>query len=122
MTSPREVPEINNLVVVIEADIGEQTLNRFWKFLHVPSLSELSFPDLLVKQPGTVICPLIFGRFDAIDVGQSITSLPRRPRLLVQSPILPRPKMVLNELQEACPRLHIEFLKDQLSGFAFADD
>lgn len=119
MTSPREDPETNNLVVVIETRIGEQTLNSFWKIHHVRSFPSLDREMLQTKQPGTIICPLIFGPHDAIDVGKLISLLPKRPRLLVKPPYLPRPFMVLSELRAACPLLHIEFLADQLGKASF---
>ena len=119
MKRPREDPVTNNLVVVIEARIGEQTLNNFWKIHYVRSFSSLELETLQSRQPGTIICPLIFGRYDAIDVGLLVSRLPKKPRLLVKPPHLPRPFMVLSELRAACPLVHIEFLADQLGKPAY---
>lgn len=119
MTSPREEPNATNCIVVIETLIDEQILKGRWKFHEVPSFSEICEHDLTRIQPAAVICPLIFGKYDAIDVGRLISNLTPRSILLVAPPRLPRPSMVLSELRNACPQLHIEFLTDQLSRPVF---
>lgn len=114
MTRAIEAPETRNTVVLIEAEIDEQTLNGFGEIVRISSFDGLCEDVLHKHRPGTVICPLIFGRFDAIDVGNLLTSLHLPARLLVKPPHLPRPSMVLSELRATCPLLRIELLTDQL--------
>lgn len=99
---------------MIETRIGEQILNEGWKIQHVPSFSEFDLAQTTGELPEVVICPLIFGRFDAIDVGLKLAELSSQPKLWVISPRLPKPAMVLQEIRAACPILRIEIRDEQL--------
>lgn len=97
-------------VLLIEVDMDEESLNAANVSLNSVVSFELLGRDVLpTSQPSVVICPLFKSNFDAIDVGKQILAHSLKSKLLIVSPPLPRPRMVLGEIRKACPGLSVDF-------------
>jgi hypothetical protein len=96
------------LILSIEHDFREQFLNDgpiVSVFCEFASLS----PRLLRQlKPATILCPLIGKCFDALDVCAAMRKANCAARLVLMTPQLPRPEMVLAELRCAHPVIPIE--------------
>ncbi|MDG2340334.1 MAG: hypothetical protein P8L32_03950 [Paracoccaceae bacterium] len=105
-------PELNTsqrVVALIEANIGEQSLNPMDKIFELDQFTSSNFTKLTEFQPEIIICPLFTMTFDAIDVGKMMVDTLVDAKLLLLSPTLPRPGMVLHEIKEACPNLNVDY-------------
>lgn len=57
-----------------------------------------------------VVSPLVGEDFDAIDIATDLARADYRGNLVVVTPVLPKPSIVLRELREACPDVNIELV------------
>lgn len=105
-------PDLNTsqrVVALIETKIGEQSLNSRDKIYELEQFSKSHFETLNFIQPEFVICPLFTLTFDVIDIGKAMADIRLDAELLIVSPPLPRPGMVLREINDACPRIRVSF-------------
>lgn len=111
MTSRKDNPSNQQLVVSIETDFSEQRINHGRFVFKTETWSRISANKLANLAPRFVICPLFNNRFDAIDVGKLLLDAKIDSKLLIKSPPLPRPTMVLREISDHCPELAVEFFE-----------
>lgn len=101
------------LVVLIQTHIDEQRLNGNCVFREIADIPKAGTNCPLLSKARLVIAPLFTLKFDAIDIGQKMSS---GAKLRLVSQPLPRPNMVLREIAEACPEIDIDFLDVQKLG------
>jgi hypothetical protein len=107
MTSHLNLKNQPFLVVLIQTHIDEQRLNGNCVFQKIDDFRNAGPNCHLLSNANLVIAPLFTLKFDAIDIGQSMSS---GAKLRLVSQPLPRPRMVLREISEACPEIDIDFL------------
>lgn len=95
------------LVVLIQTHIDEQRLNGNCVFREIADIPKAGTNCPLLSKARLVIAPLFTLKFDAIDIGQKMSS---GAKLRLVSQPLPRPNMVLREIAEACPEIDIDFV------------
>lgn len=65
---------------------------------------------LAALAPDTVVAPLMTPGWDVLDLAAQLHGLGYTGRVLIDAPRLPRPAMVLAEVQAQCPTLAFGFL------------
>lgn len=77
---------------------------------HFLEMTDVTWDALAVIQPDVVLCPLMSGRFDAIELAEQLSELGFTGRLRALVTDLPNPQAVSREIRDACPRIDFDIL------------